>query len=278
VKILVTGSKGMLAHDLIPLLRESHEVAAFDLDLDITVRRDVSEEVRRIAPDRVINCAAYTQVDKAEEEREKAFLVNGIGVQNLALACAEGGIPLCQVSTDYVFDGEKETPYTPFDNTNPISVYGESKLAGERYAEWILSRFYIIRTSWLYGKGGKNFVETIRRIARERPEIRVVDDQRGSPTSTVSLSRAIKSLIETNAYGIHHFTDRTDGGISWFDFAEEIVRVSGLPARVLPIKTDEYPLPARRPKYSVLDLSLFPAAAGFAPVDWKAALRDYLAT
>jgi len=268
----------MLAHDLIPLLRESHEVAAFDLDLDITVRRDVSEAVRRIAPDRVINCAAYTQVDKAEEEREKAFLVNGLGVQNLALACAEGGIPLCQVSTDYVFDGEKETPYTPFDNTNPISVYGESKLAGERYAEWILSRFYIIRTSWLYGKGGKNFVETIRRIARERPEIRVVDDQRGSPTSTVSLSRAIKSLIETNAYGIHHFTDRTDGGISWFDFAGEIVRVSGLPARVLPIKTEEYPLPARRPKYSVLDLSLFPAAAGFEPVDWKAALRDYLAT
>ncbi|HXX59023.1 MAG TPA: dTDP-4-dehydrorhamnose reductase [Thermodesulfovibrionales bacterium] len=278
MKILVTGSKGMLAHDLIPLLRESHEVAAFDLDLDITVRRDVSEAVRRIAPDRVINCAAYTQVDKAEEEREKAFLVNGLGVQNLALACAEGGIPLCQVSTDYVFDGEKETPYTPFDNTNPISVYGESKLAGERYAEWILSRFYIIRTSWLYGKGGKNFVETIRRIARERPEIRVVDDQRGSPTSTVSLSRAIKSLIETNAYGIHHFTDRTDGGISWFDFAGEIVRVSGLPARVLPIKTEEYPLPARRPKYSVLDLSLFPAAAGFEPVDWKAALRDYLAT
>lgn len=277
MKILVTGSKGMLAHDLIPVLKESHEIVAFDLeDLDITVRAQVKQTVRDLSPDVIINCAAYTLVDKAEEERDKAFLVNGTGVQNLALACHDANIPLCHVSTDYVFDGEKRTPYTPFDNTNPISVYGESKLAGEKYVQWIMNRFYIIRTSWLYGKGGKNFVSTILRIAKERPEIRVVHDQTGSPTSTVSLSRAIKRLVETDAYGIYHFTDETGAGISWYDFAKEIVRLSGHDAKVVPIPAVEYPLPARRPRYSVFDASLFPMVTGHEPVSWKDALRDYL--
>ncbi len=279
MKILVTGSKGMLAHDLIPVLREAHDVVGVDLgEMDITVRAQVGQTVKDVAPDIIINCAAYTQVDKAEEEEKTAFLVNAIGAQNLARVCADSGIPLCHVSTDYVFDGAKRTPYTPFDPTNPLGVYGASKLAGEKYIEWGLNRFYIIRTSWLYGKGGKNFVSTISRIAKERPVLRVVSDQVGSPTSTVTLARAIRALITTDAYGIHHFTDRTpqERGISWFDFAREIVRLSGSSTDVVPITTEEYPLPAKRPVFSVLDTSLFSLSTGEEPTDWKEALRDYL--
>jgi dTDP-4-dehydrorhamnose reductase len=277
MKILVTGSKGMLAHDLIPVLREAHDVVGVDLgEMDITVRAQVGQTVKDVAPDIIINCAAYTQVDKAEEEEKTAFLVNAIGAQNLARVCADSGIPLCHVSTDYVFDGARRTPYTPFDHTNPLGVYGASKLAGERYIEWGLNRFYIIRTSWLYGKGGKNFVSTISRIAKERPVLRVVSDQVGSPTSTVTLARAIRALIATDAYGIHHFTDRTGNGISWYDFAREIVRLSGSSTDIVPIATEEYPLPAKRPSFSVLDTSLFPLFTGEEPTDWKEALRDYL--
>jgi len=267
----------MLASDLIPILKEGHDVIApAEEDLDITRRASIYEVVKKTVPDLIVNCAAYTQVDKAEEERGKAFLVNGIGVQNLALACQDKSIPLCHISTDYVFDGTKATAYTPFDNTNPINTYGESKLAGEKYIQWIMNRFYIVRTSWLYGKKGNNFVSTILRLSKEQKEIRVVEDQRGSPTPTAALSRAIVALIRSGAYGIHHFTDETDGGISWFDFAKEIVRLSGSEARVIPVSSDEFPRPARRPSRSVLDISLFPQVTGHRPTDWKEALREYL--
>ncbi len=277
MKILVTGANGMLAHDLIPILGEDHRVIApAEKNLDITRREGVSRAIKENSPDLVVNCAAYTQVDKAEEERDKAFLVNGIGVQNLALACQERGVPLCHISTDYVFDGTKATAYTPFDNPNPVNVYGESKLAGERYIQWIMNKFYLVRTSWLYGKAGNNFVSTILRLSKEQKEIRVVEDQRGSPTSTVSLSRGLHKLIGSGAYGIHHFTDDTRGGISWYDFAKEIVRLSGGKAGVLPTTTDRFPRPAKRPPNSVLDISLFSAVTGFAPPHWKEALKEYL--
>lgn len=279
MKILVTGSRGMLAHDLIPILKERHDVTAPQEEaLDITKRESIKQIIKDVSPDIVINCAAYTNVDKAEEEREKAFFINGTGVQNLALVCADSNIPLCHISTDYVFDGKKGAPYTPFDNTDPINTYGESKLAGEKYMQWIMNRFYILRTSWLYGRGGNNFVSTITRVAKERPEISVVYDQVGSPTSTVTISHAIERLIETGAYGIYHFTDRTDGGISWHDFAKEIVRLSGLNAKVLPITTSEFPRPAKRPGYSALDTMLFSEVVGYSPRDWKDSLKEYLLT
>lgn len=278
MKILVTGSKGMLAHDLVPILEEVHEVIAPpEDDLDITVRDKVSRITKETSPDVVINCAAYTKVDKAEEERSRAFLINGTGVQNLALVCHDGGIPLCHISTDYVFDGKKGKPYTPFDNTNPINTYGESKLAGEKYIQWLTNRFYIVRTSWLYGRGGSNFVSTILRIAKEQKMIRVVKDQIGSPTSTVSLSHAIKSLVDSGAYGIHHFTDETNGGISWYDFAKEIIRLSGLKTEVIPITTYEFPRPAKRPIYAVLDTLSLSEITGYTPVNWKDALKAFLA-
>lgn len=277
MKILVTGAGGMLASDLIPILGENHEVIPnSENDLDITVRDSVQRIVHSLSPDCVINCAAYTQVDKAEEERDKAFLVNGIGVQNIALTCQDRGIPLCHISTDYVFDGTKEGPYTPFDNTNPINVYGGSKLAGEKYIQWIMNRFYIIRTSWLYGKAGNNFVATMLRLAKERSEIRVVRDQTGSPTNTASLSHAIERIIGTGAYGIYHFTDETGGGISWYDFAEEIVRLSGCKTKVIPILTAEFPRPAKRPANSVLDTSLYSLVTGHKAKNWREALKEYL--
>jgi dTDP-4-dehydrorhamnose reductase len=278
MRILVTGARGMLAHDLIPLLKETHEVIACSReDLDVTSRDSIFRNLRKTTPDIVINCAAYTQVDKAEEEKERAFLVNGIGVQNLALVCDDMKIPVCHISTDYVFDGEKKSPYTPFDNTNPLNTYGESKLAGEKYLQWVSNRFYIIRASWLYGKAGNNFVSTILRLSREGKELRVVEDQRGSPTSSVSLSRAIAKLLGSGAYGVHHFTDETAGGISWYDFAKEIIKLSGNKAEVIPVTSDEFPRPAKRPANSVLDISLFSAATGHKPVDWKEALKNFLA-
>ncbi len=277
MKILVTGTKGMLASDLIPILvRDNEVIAPAEEDLDITRRDLVRSVMTGSSPDIVINCAAYTQVDRAEEERTRAFLVNGIGVQNIALECQERGVPFCHISTDYVFDGTKKGPYTPFDKTNPVNVYGESKLAGEEYIRWIMNQFYIIRTSWLYGKAGNNFVATILRLAKEKPEIRVVRDQTGSPTNTVSLSHAIKKLISTGSYGIHHFTDRTQSGISWYNFAEEIVRMSGLKTRIVPITTAEFPRPAKRPANSVLDTSLFSLVTGYDARDWKEALKEYL--
>lgn len=277
MKILVTGAKGMLAHDLIPVLKERHEVMSLTLeDLDITKRDEVDKVIKKLCADLVINCAAYTQVDKAETEREKAFLVNGVGVQNLALLCSDRGIPLCHISTDYVFDGTKAAAYTPFDNTNPINAYGESKLAGEKYIQWIMNKFYIVRTSWLYGKAGNNFVAAILKLAKERRELAVVDDQKGSPTSTRSLSRGIERLIATGAHGIYHFTDETGGGITWYEFAGEIVRLSGSRTAIVPTTTDRFPRPAKRPSHSVLDVCLFPAVTGYNPVDWKTALKEYL--
>lgn len=277
MKIAITGSKGMLAKTLVPVLSEEHNVFSFSKeDLDITNRVAVQRVIKDLSPDIIINCAAYTKVDKAEEEKEKAFLINGIGVQNLALICSDLSIPLCHISTDYVFDGTKNSPYTPFDSTNPINTYGESKRAGEQYIQWILNKFYIIRTSWLYGEGGTNFVYTILRLAKEKKELRVVSDQIGSPTSTSTLSEAIKRLIRTDAYGIYHFTDDSEGGISWFSFAKEILNIKSIKVDLLPIRTEDYPLPARRPPYSVLDTRIFSIITGYTPLNWKESLRNFL--
>lgn len=279
MKILITGSKGMLAQDLIPVLLEDHEVMPFsEQEMDITRKDIVSKNIKGATPDIVINCAAYTQVDKAEaeEEREKVFMVNSIGVQNLAIACAEMQIPLCHISTDYVFDGKKSRPYTPFDTPNPLNVYGESKLAGEKYIQWILDKFYIVRTVGLYGKGGSNFVLTILNLAKERSKLKVVADQIISPTSTLSLSAGIKKLIESGNFGIYHIADDSGDGISWFNYAREIVSMAGIEADIVPVTSDEFPRPAMRPAYSVLDTEIVRLAAGYIPEKREAALKRFL--
>ncbi len=268
----------MLGTDLVCVLEENaHEVFATDVEeLDITQMDFLRRMVEDIAPDIIINCAAYTDVDKAEEEPDKAFLINGIGVQNLALVCRDLDIELCHISTDYVFDGTKEGPYTPSDLPNPINAYGYSKLAGEKYIQWIWNKFYIIRTSWLYGKYGKNFVYTILNLAKKQKELRVVDDQIGSPTWTVTLSRVIAKLIQTHKYGIYHVTDKTERGISWYDFAKEIVHDYGLKSDVIPMKSEELQFPAQRPKNSILDLTLIELILKEEFPSWKESLTKLL--
>lgn len=280
MKILITGSKGMLAQDLIPLLKEGHEVIPFSRqEMDITGKDVVLKNMKSVAPEIVINCAAYANVDKAEAagERDSVFMTNAIGVQNLAVACAEMGIPLCHISTDYVFDGRKGRPYTPFDNTNPLSIYGESKLAGEKYIQWISDKFYIVRTSGLYGRGNSNFVATILKLAREHSVVKVVTDQIGSPTSTVSLSAGIKKLIESGKFGIYHIADDSGNGISWFDYAREIISMAGIKAEIIPVTSDEFPRPARRPAYSVLDTEIMRLATSYIPEKREVALKKFLA-
>nr|CBL42924.1 dTDP-4-dehydrorhamnose reductase [Candidatus Magnetobacterium bavaricum] len=265
----------MLAGDLIPILAQYHYLYSQNrADLDITDAGRVFKVVDVYRPDVVVNCAAYTAVDRAETEREMAMLVNGIGVQNLALACSKYDVPLCHISTDYVFDGSKGAPYTPFDNTSPVNFYGESKLAGECYVRWLTGKFYIIRTSWLYGARGGNFVKTMLRLSTQRDEVRVVHDQVGNPTSTVSLARAIKVIIESGRYGVYHVTDQTDGKLNWYDFACEIMRLAGAGTRVVPITTAEYPTAARRPVYSVLDLEPSRLSVDYPLKSWDAALAE----
>lgn len=278
MRVLVTGARGMLGTDLVCILEESkNEVFATDLDeLDITQFESLKTIISDIYPDVIINCAGYTHVDKAEEEPESAFSINGTGARNLALICKDLDIALCHISTDYVFDGMKEKPYTTSDSPHPINVYGDSKLAGEKYIQSIGGKYYIVRTSWLYGKYGNNFVCTVLNLAEKQNELKVVNDQVGSPTWTITLANVITRLIKTEKYGIYHVTDRTERGISWYEFAETIVQLSGFDVRVIPVKSADFPLPARRPKNSVLDLSASKFVLGSDLPYWKKSLRKFL--
>ena len=277
MKILIIGSESMLARDLIPVLKENNEVMPLSKqEMDITQKDAVIKNIKSNAPDMVINCAAYTKVDTAEEEKDRAFQVNGIGVQNLAVVCAEMQIPLCHISTDYVFDGRKNKPYTPFDAANPLNIYGESKLAGEKYIQWILNKFYIVRTSGLYGRGDNNFVMTILKLAKERRTVKVVTDQICSPTSTLNLSAGIKKLIESGSFGIYHITDDSGDGISWFDYAREIVSTAGISTEIIPVTSEEFPRPAKRPAYSVLDTEITRLAINYTPEKREVALKKFI--
>ena len=279
MKILITGSGSMLAQDLKSVLGENNEIIPLSRQkMDITQKDAVIKNIKSNAPDMVINCAAYTKVDTAEEEKDRAFQVNGIGVQNVAVACAEMQIPLCHISTDYVFDGRKNKPYTPFDAANPLNIYGESKLAGEKYIQWILNKFYIVRTSGLYGRGDNNFVMTILKLAKERRTVKVVTDQICSPTSTLNLSAGIKKLIESGSFGIYHITDDSGDGISWFDYAREIVSMAGISTEIIPVTSEEFPRPAKRPAYSVLDTEITRLAINYTPEKREVALRKFLST
>lgn len=280
MKVLVAGSNGMLAQDLVPLLQQQgHDTHPLDRGrLDITDEKRVFDIVEQIKPDIVINCAAYNMVDQAEQEREAAFAVNAHGVKHLAMACRRFGAILCHISTDYVFNGRSRRPYRPGDATDPMNVYGESKRAGEVYVESILKRYYIIRTSSLYGKKGNNFVYTILGLAREKEILSVVADQRMSPTWTVNLAGGIVELIKSEDFGTYHLTDRTDGGITWLEFAKEILKAKGLNNRVEPVTAEEFARPARRPAYSVLDTTSLTSACGYEPMHRQDALGRFLDT
>lgn len=270
MKVLVTGANGMLGQDLCPMLEdEDFDVIETDIDtLDITKIDEVRRIIEKETPDVIIHCAAYTNVDKAEEDFKTALLINEKGTENIAKICGEKDIILVYISTDYVFDGEKQTPYLPNDQPNPINKYGLSKLKGEEALMSHCQKFYIARTSWLYGHHGKNFVETMISL-KDKEEIKVVDDQIGCPTWTCELVEGIiELLIEEEPFGIYHICG--SGKTSWYGFAKEIFKQTGINVNLKPCTTDEFPRPAKRPKNSILENNNICR-------DWKLALKDYLA-
>jgi len=270
--ILVIGANGMLGHDLMEVLEG--EVRGIDLpEIDITDLTSVRKTLLTLKPRVIINSAAYTDVDGCESNVETAMAVNGEGVGLLALTAREIGAKLVQVSTDYVFDGGKGSPYLEDDPVGPLSIYGESKLAGELNAA-MAPEYLIIRTQWLYGIHGKNFVETMLRLAGERSELAVVDDQIGSPTFTRDLALAIKALVDRGCSGVYHVAN--SGFCSWNDFAKAIFAEEGLTVTVNPMTTEQLNRPARRPLYSTLDCTRLTADTGFTPRPWREALREYL--
>jgi dTDP-4-dehydrorhamnose reductase len=270
--ILVVGANGMLGRDLVALLGERGQGVDID-EIDITSPESVMKVIGTLKPEVVINCAAYTDVDGCESNIETAMAVNGEGVAYLAMACRDLGALLVQVSTDYIFDGGKGTPYVEDDAPCPLSVYGESKLAGEMNAAFCPEHL-IVRTQWLYGLHGKNFVETMLLLGAEKDELAVVDDQIGSPTWTVDLAQAIIALIDSGCRGTYHAANSEY--CSWNRFASAIFEEAGLNVSVKPMTTTELNRPARRPLYSTLECSKLTGDTGFRPQAWRDALREYL--
>jgi dTDP-4-dehydrorhamnose reductase len=276
MKVLVTGAGGMLADDLMPcLLNKGHEVIPLtEGELDICDFQRVKSAVSEIKPQLLINCAAYTNVDGAEANRRTAFMVNGLGMRNLSLACADAGCAIAHFSTDYIFDGEKREPYNIYDEPHPMNAYGESKLLGERYLLQLASRFYLIRTSWLFGLHSKNFVETILKASEKQHELKVVDDQQGAPTFTQDLTRAVADLVSTGCYGIYHITNQ--GKVSWYGYARAILEKVRKNNSVVPITSEGISRPARRPKNSSLDPFPLEETIGYLLPSWENALDRYL--
>jgi dTDP-4-dehydrorhamnose reductase len=270
--ILVIGCNGMLGSDLMTLLGDRGR--GVDVrDLDITSLESTERVLFSLKPSVVINCAAYTDVDGCESNRETALRVNGEGVANLAVATRGIGARLVQISTDYVFDGAKGAPYLEDDQTGPLSVYGESKLLGEKNAATNPDHL-VVRTQWLYGLHGKNFVETMLRLGMEKERLTVVDDQIGSPTWTMDLSRAILALLARGCRGAYHAANA--GFCSWNEFARAIFQEAGMAVMVDPMTTEQLNRPARRPLYSTLDCSKLERDTGFRLQPWRDALGDYM--
>ncbi len=284
MKVLITGAEGQLGRELRMQAPESVTmISAGRSELDITDADQVLAAMQRLSPDAVINAAAYTKVDLAETERDIAYAVNATGAGNLARAAHSTGARFIHVSTDFVFDGRQSSPYTSSDSVNPLSVYGATKEAGEQAVLAAAPESLIVRTAWVYSAHGNNFMNTMLRLMQDRDTLRIVADQVGTPTSTVTLARALLKALELpELSGILHWTDA--GVAGWYDFAVAIMEEGialGLlerPLELLPIRTDQYPTPATRPQYSVLDKQDTWNALNISPVHWRVALRDVMRT
>ncbi|MEA3486588.1 MAG: dTDP-4-dehydrorhamnose reductase [Thermodesulfobacteriota bacterium] len=276
MKILVLGHKGMLGTDLVTTLGGVHDIIGKDAeDFDIASASDCRRVVEESGAAVVINAAAYTNVDGCETDATGCFSVNADGVKNVALACRGTGIKLIHFSTDYVFDGTKTVPYVEKDACNPINVYGRSKLKGEEYLREFSDNYILLRTSWLYGKNGRNFVGAIVEKAEKTGQLEVVDDQTGSPTCTIDLAAAVKVLVEGDYRGIFHVTNR--GTCSWYQFALKILEYKGMEnVRIVPIKSATLGKGALRPEYSVLSCKKFADATHKTMKFWQIALKDYM--
>lgn len=275
MKILITGAAGQLGKELSLKLNHHYDVYAMSrAQLDITQPKQCNEVIDRIRPDVVIHTAAFTSVDLAETQAEEAYRVNVSGTRNVAVASEKVGAKFCYISTDYVFDGQTMSPYREIDLPNPIGIYGKTKWAGEEMTRALTFKYFIVRTSWVYGMYGNNFVKTMVKLAKERDEIQVVNDQTGSPTYTADLADFIEKLILTEQYGIYHASN--SGSCTWYQFAKAIFEECGMTTKVIPCTTEEFSRPAPRPKFSVLDhLSL--RAEGFEEFrHWRDALRQFL--
>jgi len=280
-RMLVIGARGMLGRDLVGILQASFpaaEVVGWDIEeIDIRKEKDTIAKIEELRPEVVIHLAAYTDVDGCESDEKRAFAVNADGTRHVALAASTCRSKMVYLSTDYVFDGDKKEPYSESDAPRPLNVYGHSKLRGERYVQELAEDFLIIRTQWLYGAFGKNFVDSILRQAREKKTLSIVDDQTGSPTYTVDLAKAILGLIRVNARGI--FNVANSDSCTWYTFGQAILKLSGVnQVRVTPISSKELNRPAARPSYSVLDCRKLKAEIGLTMRLWSEALQDYLSS
>ncbi len=275
MRVLITGGMGQLGIDLTKQLSLNHQVYSVGKkEVDVANLDNVINVVRRINPDLIINSAAYTIVDECEINIDLAYRINTVGAKNMAIASLEVNSKLLHISTDFVFDGNSTNPYIEFDSPNPLSIYGKSKLAGEVCIKDICQKHYVLRTSWLYGKSGNNFVKTMLKLAEERKCIRVVDDQVGTPTYTLDLVEIVKALIKTEAYGTYHASN--DGQCSWNEFAKTIFNLSGnKEIEVLSITSEELNRPAQRPKYSVMRNYMLELQLEYYVRNWQDALREY---
>lgn len=276
MKILVTGANGQLGHDILLNLtaRGIDGIPADIAEFDITQADATEQFIAAHQPDVVIHCAAYTAVDKAEDDVELCRLINVTGTENIARACQKINAKMVYVSTDYVFPGTGESPYETAAQTAPLSTYGKTKLGGEHAVEQLLKRYFIVRTSWVFGENGNNFVKTMLRLGKERDEVNVVCDQIGSPTYTVDLARMLVDMALSEQYGIYHATN--EGFCSWADFAQAIFRKAGLPTRVNFITTDQYPVRAHRPSNSRLSKDKLDEAGFKRLPSWEDALDRFL--
>ncbi|MFC1662972.1 dTDP-4-dehydrorhamnose reductase [Patescibacteria group bacterium] len=270
MKVLILGAKGMLGHALVEVYKE-HDVIAWDQEeLDIANKSKVREIIPETKADIIINAAAFTDVDACEEKRATAYRVNGEAVGYLALAADEMNIPIVHISTDYVFSGKKKEGYSEEDIPEPINSYGRSKLRGEQHLKVNAKQYYLIRTAWLFGPDGNNFVKTIAKLCKEKNQIEVVNDQFGNPTYSKDLAANIYRLVyEKPDFGIYHFTN--SGVVSWYDFANEIVKLINPQCKVLPVDSDKNKKPAKRPAYSILLNNKF-----YKMRNWQDALRNYI--